>query len=98
MEVLLLSLKTYDFTNDKNERVQGAKISYVMTEKVQEDGLCGFPPIQTSINNETYKKISAVPGLYDFQFEMKPGKNNKAEMFLKDVNFVQEIDFTKCIK
>lgn len=87
---ILLSVKTYDFENDKHERVNGAKISYILPSKVNQDGQVGFPPIQANLKQGVFGQILSVPAVYDFDFEAVPGKNNKLEMVLSSLTYIED--------
>lgn len=97
MECVVQSLKAYDFKNDSGERVQGAKLSYFSLSPVAQEGLEGNPPLQATVDTNIVTNLVKVPGLYNFDFDMKPGRNNKPELVLSKATFISEVDFKKCI-
>lgn len=90
---LVLSAKPYDFENDKGDRIQGVKLSYVSKRPSSREGEKGHPPMIASVTNmDLANKIDIVPAIYDLEFEQVPGKNNKPELLLVDVSFLDSID------
>ena len=90
---IVLSKKPYDFNNDKNERVAGAKVAYLNKKPSARDGEQGHPPMIVSVSEEMATKLIEVPAIYDMDFEQVTGKNNKPELILTDLQFVSPIDF-----
>lgn len=96
MEVLVLSVKSYDFKNDDGERVSGNKVSYIVNDKMED--IDGFAPMV--VNVESKNGLDVIPGIYDMNFSMRTGRNNKPELVVKSVSFVSEVKnlFTKVAK
>lgn len=90
---LVLSVKPYDFTNKNEERIIGAKISYINKKPSSRDGEQGYPPLLVSLNDlALVDKFQEVPGVYDMEFEQVTGKNNKPEIILTDVELFEPVD------
>ena len=53
---LILSKKTYDFTNNDGERVQGLKLSYLNDKPSVRDNEEGFTPMIININDKSIVK------------------------------------------
>ena len=81
MEVLVLSLKSYDFKNDDGERVSGNKLYYIVEDDIE--GVVGYAPMV--VNLPTTEGIGAIPGIYNIDFTMKTGRNNKPELVVKSI-------------
>lgn len=97
MKVILLGAKIYDFEGNEG-RISGSKLSYILPDVQSQDGFIGNPPIQVSLQENITPSLVEVPGVYDFEFTMVPGKNNTPTMKLQSINFVNGIDFKKCLK
>lgn len=91
---LVLSAKSYDFENDKGERIQGTKLSYISKNISSREGEKGHPPMIVSLSNTLAKCFTDVPAIYDLDFEQVPGKNNKPETILTDATYVSPVDFS----
>lgn len=88
MKCLVLGVKAYDFTNDNGEKVKGSKVYYVTSYKTE--GIEGNPPMIVNVDDSSSIKI--LPAIYDLDFTMKPGKNNKPEIVLNGVEFVSPVN------
>lgn len=90
---LVLSVKTYDFKNDGGEQITGAKVSYINKKASPREEEVGHPPMIVSINDmKLVQQFREVPGIYEMDFEQITGKNNKPEISLFDVEFVEPFD------
>lgn len=94
-KALIMSINSYAFKNQKDEDVEGAKISYITDVTGLKSNVSGYAPMQISVNSEVAKKIKSVPGVYDIDYAMQAGKNNRPEMVIVGFNFVKEVDFSK---
>jgi hypothetical protein len=88
MEVLVLSLKGYDFKNDAGERVVGNKLYYIVQDEIE--GVDGFAPMV--VNIDSTEGINTVPGIYNLDFTTKTGKNNKPELVVKSMKFKANVN------
>lgn len=91
-KVLITGYKTYSFQNQQNELISGAKISYLSEVKTSKQNELGYLPIQASVNLECISTLKEVPGLYEINFDMVPGKNNKPELVITGFNFLKSVD------
>lgn len=92
MKVLITGVKSYDFTNGDGQKIEGAKISYLGNKPSVKQGETGFTPMQITCNKEILLGIEALPGIYEADFEMVPGRNNKPEMAITGFTFLYEVD------
>lgn len=93
----VIGVKRYSFENRQSgEKVVGCKVSY-LDEKVPSTNPNekGYPTLEISCPYEMFDKFTVVPGKYDLNFTMKPGKNNKPVLELKDATYIHELDFAK---
>lgn len=86
MKALILAVKSYDFKNDAGESVKGNKVFYITADKVE--GIYGQPPMCVNLQDASSISPSSLPGFYDMEFCMKPGKNNKPEVSLNSCKFL----------
>ena len=91
-KVLITGYKTYNFQNQQNELISGAKISYLSEMKSSKQNELGYLPIQASVNLECISNLKEVPGVYEIKFDMVPGKNNKPELVITGFDFVKSVD------
>lgn len=99
MKVLLLGAKLVDFSSATGERILMTKISYVVPGTgLNEDGYLGNPPIQVTVQENITPSLVQLPGIYNLEFTMVPGKNNAPTMKLQEVKFINAIDLEKCLK
>lgn len=90
---IILGTKSYSFTNDDGQVVEGAKISYILENKSTKNNEKGFLPLQTTVKLETLDSVKVVPGLYDIAFGMVPGKNNKPQLDITGFTLIKEVNF-----
>lgn len=95
MEVLLTSVKPFDFTNTEETRMEGAKISYLGNKPSVKVGETGFPPMQITVKKELLNDIQDIPAIYDAEFEMVSGKNNKPELAITGFKYKKSVDLSK---
>ena len=93
---LVLSMKHYDFNNDKNERIFGAKLFYINKKISSRDSEEGHAPLMVSLNNPVLiEKIkNKLPAICEMEFEQVTGKNNKPEIVLIDVEYISAADLS----
>lgn len=81
--------KPYSFTDEKTGQVfEGQKISYLSSQK----GENGHLPIQVSLDLNLASKVDKVPGVYTARYGLVPGKGNKPQITLVDLNFLSSYE------
>jgi len=96
---LVLSVKSYDFENDRKERIVGAKISYLNRNPSKKENEYGYPPLIVSISDkDVLGQLTKAPAIYDLEFEQTTGKNNKPEIILTEVAYISPVDFSVLFK
>ena len=91
-DYVVLSARPYDFTNDKNERITGLKLSYV-NPAVKQDGVIGFEPMIASVDANFEEQLRDIPGKYQMDFEVVTGPRNKPVVQLNKIEFVSPVSF-----
>lgn len=89
-QYVVLSARPFDFDNDRRERIQGVKLSYI-NPSVKQEGVEGFEPMLVTVPMEFMQSITEVPGRYDMAFEMVTGPKNKPALKLSDMRFVEPV-------
>ena len=80
---IMLSASQYSFEDEKaKKKVEGCSIHYVLTENLApcadgERPVKGYKPAKANLPVATYDTIGEVPGLYNLEFEFKPGADGK---------------------
>lgn len=97
-KVLITGIKTYSFTKENGEVLSGAKVSYLGSKPSNLDNENGFIPMQVNVSLDILNNIGKVPGIYDLDFEMKSGKNNKPELMICGFDFIKDFDISSIYK
>lgn len=77
--------RPYDFTDEKQRRYVGRKISFVIRGLEASGEEQGVPVIAQSISLEVSKKLKEVPGIYEAAFDIRM-KDGHPEFRIKDVD------------
>jgi len=91
-EYVVLSARSYDFENDRRERVQGVKLSYI-NPNVKQEGVQGFEPMLATVPIDFKQYLEQLPGRYRMQFEIVTGPKNKPQLQLNGLEFVSPVEF-----
>jgi hypothetical protein len=89
VKTLVLGVRTYDFTGRDGGRVSGAQVAYVDPEEESNHGLS---VILSHVSLDGAKMFAALPGLYDLEFDLRPGSKLKAEIKLKRATLIRSVD------
>jgi len=98
MLAIVLGYRRYSFADDKTgELIEGFTLDYVdpFTHHLSEDRH-GLPCFSISTRNAL--ALEAVPGVYELDIQMRPGKGNKPTMTLLSAEFRGNADFVKIVK
>ncbi len=97
--VLVLGFKTYDFKDEKSgKQLSGGKISYITFLRQNQPNCIGNLPIQIKASKEMCDNLKALPGIYDIQYSMVPGKNNVPQLEVSNFNYVGEVELDDLFK
>jgi hypothetical protein len=92
--VIVTGYKDMCFETDKKEEVDFMKLS-CLTRNSGADSI-GYLPMQMTYMGKDKVKIQQcikeVPGLYEAEYSMVPGKNNKPSLQIVGFNFVNGLD------
>lgn len=86
MECLVLGVKSYNFENDKGEKIEGNKVFYMTFDSV--DGINGYAPMTVNIEKNVFTEF---PAVYKMDFGFKQGRNNKPEVVLKGAELLERV-------
>lgn len=95
--VLVTGYTVKKFTVEENKEkkeIDMMKVSY-LTKFSGVDAIGSLPTQITFMNEQKSmmaKRIDRVPGLYNVEYAMVPGKNNKPSMQIVDFTFIQDVD------
>lgn len=91
--VLITGYKEVNFTTENKENIDMVKISYLT--KLNGEAI-GMIPSQITFKDNEKKNIleslKSVPGLYNAEYGVVPGKNNKPQLCVVGFEFVKNID------
>lgn len=91
--VVITGYKETIFTTDKNENIDMIKVSYLTKQNGE---AIGFLPNQLTFRDDSKKEVinslDCVPGLYNAEYGVVPGKNNKPQLTVIGFSFVKPID------
>ena len=97
-KVIVTGYKTYSFTNDNGQVLEGVKVSYISSHKSKGQNENGYLPMQSSLNLEALEDFKDIPGLYDVNYQMVPGKGNKPTVVIGGFTFVKPVDLGNLFK
>lgn len=94
--VIVTGYKDMSFTNDKKEDVDFLKLS-CLTQNSGVDAI-GYLPMQMNYMGKDKARIlgsiKEVPALYEAEYGMIPGKNNKPQLQIVGFNFLKPVDLS----
>lgn len=102
--VLVTGFKLTNFTvkekGEEDKTIDMMKVSYLT--KNSGSNAIGSLPSQINFMDESKTemvgKMIKVPGLYNVEYAMVPGKNNKPQLEIVDFEFVKEVDLKPLFK
>lgn len=97
-KVIVTGLKTYSFKKDDGQVLEGVKVSYIAREMAKGQNEKGYLPLQSSLNLQCLNDFKEIPGVYDVNYDMVPGKGNKPTLAITGFNFVKGIDLEGLFK
>lgn len=96
-EAVIFFASRYDFTDEKGTQRKGAKAKYFFPEQAEGDNKEGIEYMESAMPFELFAalKQNGLPAVFDIDFRMKPGRDNKPEMSLVKAQFKRKIDLFK---
>ncbi len=98
MQYLILAASRYDFKNDQGEAVSGVKVWYVDAEPEVTDNRAGCAPMKANLPLRDWADFGKLPGIYDMDFRMRPGADNKPTLACTGVRYVGAVDFRELLE
>lgn len=88
--VILLHTSAYDFIPQQGngERLKGLKLQYITDYIEKSENAQGTPIMMATAPIEAREGLRAVPGVYEVDFRMRPGKDNKPTLTPVSVEFI----------
>lgn len=97
-KVIVTGYKTYSFTNDNGQVVEGVKVSYLSSQKVIGQNKNGYLPMESTLNLKALGDFQEIPGVYEVNYQMIPGKGNKPTVEVGGFKFIKPADFGSLFK
>lgn len=97
-KVIVTGLKTYRFTKDNGEFLEGVKVSFISSVRAKGQNENGYLPLQSSLDLSQVETFKEIPGLYNANYEMIPGKGNKPTLSLTSFDFIKGVDINGLFK
>ncbi len=101
MEVLVLGVKRYGFTNDGGERVEGTTVFYLegFDFPFNEGNMKGIFPLNVTNQSENFfDKFIDLPAYYNIVFRQKPDKKGKPVSVPVDAKYSRPLFPAESIK
>jgi hypothetical protein len=95
---IVLNSSHYAFKNDANEDISGMSIFYMLTDTLEptsedDQGFRGYASAKATLPLELLPKLQEVPGIYDFELEMRMNKKTlRGEMAISNLTFKDGIE------
>ncbi|MDP4179113.1 MAG: hypothetical protein Q8900_12335 [Bacillota bacterium] len=98
-KVLILGhAKPFNFQTDGGDRLTGVKVSYINAYTSLKAGEEGHTPLQLTLNPLVLQQMVEFPAIYEVEYSMIPGKNNKPEPTISRFQFVKKVDLSSLFK
>ena len=91
---IVLSANQYSFDDkDAKKKVEGCGVHYILTDNLaphadSERPTKGYKPAKATLPMATYDTIGELPGLYNLEFEFRPGSDGKLVGTVVGLEFV----------
>ncbi|MGV2642743.1 hypothetical protein GNF86_14920 [Clostridium perfringens] len=97
-KVIVTGLKTYNFKKDNGEVLEGVKVSFLSSVRAKGQNENGYLPLQSSLSLDTLENFKEVPGVYEANYDMVPGKGNKPTLAIVGFEFLKSVDLVPLFK
>lgn len=98
--VIVTGYKDMNFEDKDGKSIDMIKISFLSQNNGNDS--VGFLPIQQSFMDDDKKEILTslknVPGLYKAEYDIVPGKNNRATLTIVGFTYVKDVDLKTLFK
>lgn len=90
---MVLGARLYDFTNDKQQRFSGVKVTYVDLPENTSTSI-GYQPMVINGDAEMFPEFTEGAGIYDLDFRMRPDRQGKPALTLHSAKLFKKIDLS----
>jgi hypothetical protein len=96
-EAVIFFASRYDFTDEKGTQRKGAKAKYFFPDKAEGENKEGNEYMESPMPFELFAALKqhGLPAVFEVDFRMKPGRENKPEMSLVKAQLKRKIDLFK---
>jgi hypothetical protein len=96
-EAVIFFASRYDFTDEKGTQRKGAKAKYFFPDKAEGENKEGIEYMESPMTFELFATLKqhGLPAVFDVDFRMKPGRENKPEMSLVKAQPKRKVDLFK---
>jgi len=90
---VVLGARLFDFTNEKEQRFTGVKVTYI--DMADDSSVTkGYQPMTINGEAESYPEFAQGAGVYDLDFRMRPDRQGKPVLTLYSARLVHPIDLS----
>jgi hypothetical protein len=96
-EAVIFFASRYDFTDEKGTQRKGAKAKYFFPDKAEGENKEGLEYMESPMPFELFAALKqhGLPAVFEVDFRMKPGRENKPEMSLVKAQLKRKIGLFK---
>lgn len=95
MKALVLCVRKYAFRDDEGREVRGVTVDYIEPSSPGSGDRRGLPVFNMTADEDCDSAFSKLPGVYDLDIQMRPGKANRPTLRLVGAHFVKDVDIAK---
>lgn len=89
----VLGARLFDFTNDKQQRFTGVKVTYI--DMSEDTSIAkGYQPMTINGEAEMFPEFAQGAGIYDLDFRMRPDRQGKPVLSLYSARLVHPLDLS----
>lgn len=88
---MILSARRYEFDDEKSRRIEGTTVTYLADECSDDPMLKGMLPLTITAPVSVFHQLEALPGVYEIDLKMRPGKGGKAAISLVAARFCEPL-------
>ena len=99
MKLILLSAKPWAMADEKTgEMRSGVVIHYSDGQAANSSQERGIFPMKISAGADLWSQLGALPGVYECDLKMRPGREGKASLTLVGVKFVEPLSLAAVLE
>lgn len=98
-KVIVTGYRTFSFEDEKSgKKLEGVKVSFLGKHKASSTNEYGHLPLQSTVDLSLLDSFKEVPGIYEAESEMVPGKGNKPTLAIIGFEFIKGVDLNALFK